>query len=653
MMAALTRRLPLIALSMAALLASAVHSQAREKAQAAATPAVATAATGTPPKRIKSFDDTLPSSGARIDPATAPGNAIFQQHCAMCHLGGVAKAPSPNFMGMLAPDAIISALTNGVMQAQAAALTPKQKIEVAEYLTRTPYASYKPAAPPAQCTGARAQFDMADVPQPIGWGRDNARFVPGQVAGLPKAEVPRLALQWAFAYPAANRARSQPMVAWGTLFVGSQDGTIYAFDPETGCTRWTTRLVAEVRTAIVADPVTKRLYFGDLLGRAHALDAMTGKPLWSTKASDHASATITGTPTLGGGLLYVPVSSLEVVEASDTKYACCTFRGSVLALDPATGAEVWRAYTAGPPTDQGKTRQGARILGPSGAPVWSSPTYDARTQRVYFGSGENYSSPADENSDAVFAVDARTGTRVWRTQLTPHDAWNVGCMLGNDSCPKENGPDFDVAASALLIPLAGDQRILVVGQKSGEAWGIDPDTGKIRWNQRLGHGGTQGGVHFGMAAEGPRVFVPINDMADTHDARVYDAKLRGTGLHAIDAATGHEFWYANPADNCAGKQFCDPGISAAVTAVPGVVFAGNLDGMFRAYDSETGAVLWQTDTTRPVKTIDGRIGNGGSMSGSGPAVWKGRVFVNSGYGIYSHMAGNVLLVYGPQSKPAP
>ena len=648
MMAALTGRIPLIALSVAALFASAVHSQVPAKAQAAAA-----AATAPPPKRIKSFDDTMPSSGARIDPATAPGNALFQQHCAMCHLGGVPKAPSPNFMGMLAPDAIISALTDGVMKAQAAALTPKQKIEVAEYLTRTPYASYKPAPPPAQCTGASAQFDMADVPQPIGWGRDNSRFVPAQIAGLTKAEVPRLALKWAFAYPAANRARSQPIVAWGTLFVGSQDGTIYAFDPETGCTRWTTRLVAEVRTAIVADPVTKRLYFGDLLGRAHALDATTGKPLWSTKVSDHASATITGTPALGGGLLYVPVSSLEVVEASDTKYACCTFRGSVLALDPATGAEVWRAYTAGPPTDQGKTRQGARILGPSGAPVWSSPTYDARTQRVYFGSGENYSSPADENSDAVFAVDARTGTRVWSTQLTPHDAWNVGCMLGNDSCPKENGPDFDVAASALLIPLAGEQRILVVGQKSGEAWGIDPDTGKIRWNQRLGHGGTQGGVHFGMAAEGQRVFVPINDMADTHDARVYDAKLRGTGLHAIDAATGHEFWYANPADNCAGKQFCDPGISAAVTAMPGVVFAGNLDGMFRAYDSETGAVLWQTDTTRPVKTIDGRIGNGGSMSGSGPAVWKGRVFVNSGYGIYSHMAGNVLLVYGPQSKPAP
>nr|WP_310523562.1 PQQ-binding-like beta-propeller repeat protein [Polymorphobacter sp.] len=648
MMPALTRPTPLIALTMVALIASAAYSRAQPPVQPPAKAQAAPAPKS--PKRITSFDEMQAPDPSRINPATAPGNPVFQQHCAMCHLGGVPKAPSPNFMGMMAPDAIVHALTDGVMRTQAASLTPQQKIEVAEYLTRIPYASYKPAAPPPICTGAAAQFDMDDVPQPIGWGHDNRRFVPAQVAGLTKAEVPQLALKWAFAYPAANRARSQPVIGWGTVFVGSQDGTIYAFDPATGCTRWTKRLAAEVRTAIVADAASKRLYFGDLLGRAHALDAMSGKELWSTKVSDHASATITGTPSLGGGLLYVPVSSLEVVEAADTKYACCTFRGSVLALDAATGKEVWRAYTAGQPTDQGKTKQGTRILGPSGAPVWSSPTYDERSGRVYFGSGENYSSPADENSDAVFAVDAKTGARIWNTQLTPHDAWNVGCMMGNDSCPKENGPDFDIAASVLLIPLDGEQRILVVGQKSGEAWGIDPDTGKIRWNKRLGHGGTQGGVHFGMAAEGQRVFVPINDMADTHDARVYDAKLRGAGLHAIDAATGAEFWYANPTHDCAGRQFCDPGISAAVTAIPGVVFAGHLDGMFRAYDGKTGGILWETDTTKPVRTIDGRTGNGGSMSGPGAAVWKGQVFVNSGYGLYSHIAGNVLLAYGPKGK---
>lgn len=601
------------------------------------------------PQRIKSHEDLQSYDTPRIDPATAPGRPIFEQHCAMCHLGGVPKAPSPAFLEMVPPDSIVSALTDGVMRSQGAALTPQERVQVAEYLTRTPYAAYKRPAPPAQCTGDAARMDMADAPAPVGWGHDNRRFVPADVAGLPAASIPKLKLKWAFAYPASNRARSQPTLAWGTLFVGSQDGTVYAFDPETGCTRWTTRLSAEVRTAIVADAASHRLYFGDLLGKVHALDAMTGKELWAERLSDHADATITGTPTLGGGLLYVPVSSLEVVQAGDPKYACCTFRGSVVAVDPATGKEVWRAWTAGEPRPHGKTAIGTPIIGPSGAPVWGSPSYDAASGRVFFGSGENYSTPADENSDAVFAVDAKTGKLTWRTQLTPKDAWNVGCMVGNESCPVENGPDYDVAASPLLLPTGNGGQMLVIGQKSGIATGLDPATGKIAWQTRLGHGGTQGGVHFGMAADGSTAFVPLNDMADTYDARFYDPKLRGAGLHALDAATGKVKWFTRAPDACNGKRFCDPGISSAVTAIPGAVFAGHLDGMFRAYDSQTGKILWQYDTTKPVTAIDGRTTSGGSMSGPGAAVWKGKVIVNSGYGMYSHMPGNALLVFAPEN----
>lgn len=600
-----------------------------------------------PPKRIASTDELQSYDSPRIDPNTAPGRPLFEANCAMCHMGGVPKAPLPAFLAMVPPDSIVAALTDGVMRNQGAMLTAEQKIQVAEYITRTPYASYHRPAPPKACTGPAAAFDMTDVPAPVGWGRDNRRFVAGAIAQLPAAAVPKLKLKWAFAYPASNRARSQPTLAWGTLYVGSQDGTVYAFDPDSGCTRWTTRLSSEVRTAVVADPEARRLYVGDLLGKVHALDAMTGKELWAGRMSDHPDATITGTPTLGGGLLYVPVSSLEVVQAGNPAYACCTFRGSVVALDPATGQEVWRAWTAGAPTPQGKTPAGTPILGPSGAPVWNSPTYDAASNRVYFGSGENYSTPADQNSDAVFAVDARTGRLVWRTQLTARDAWNVGCMVGNDSCPVENGPDHDVAASPLLVTTDSGAQMLVVGQKSGEAWGLDPVTGQIRWRTRLGHGGTQGGVHFGMAAEGGTVFVPLNDMADTYDARVYDAKIRGAGLHAVDAATGKVRWFTRAPDRCRGVRFCDPGISAAVTAIPGVVFAGHLDGMFRAYDSKTGRILWEVDTRRPMPTIDGRTTTGGSMSGPGAAVWKGKVVMNSGYGMYSHMAGNALMVFEP------
>lgn len=596
---------------------------------------------------VKSTDEFQARSGTPIDPEHHPGKALFEEHCAMCHNGSVYKAPNQVWLEMMAPDAVLAAMNGGLMARQASALTPQQRVQVAEYLARISLADYHPPAPPPRCSSP--SLGGGPPPALVGWGHDNRRFVPAATAGLAKADVPRLKLKWAFAYPGAIRARSQPAIGWGTVFVGGHDGTVYAFDLATGCLRWSSRVSAEVRTAIVPDPSSKRLYFGDILGRAYALDAMTGRQLWQHKVDDHPNATITGTPTLAGGMLYVPVSSLEVTSAADPTYSCCTFRGEVVALGLADGAEKWRAYTVTEaPRPQGKTKSGTNIMGPSGAPVWNSPTYDPKRHLLYFGSGENYSTPADANSDAVIAVDARTGKRRWITQLTRGDAWNVGCMMGNDNCPREHGPDLDVAASPLLIPIDGSRDILVAGQKSGVVFGLNPDTGKILWQRRLGHGGTQGGVHFGMAAEGTRVFVPINDMADTHDGRKYDVRLRGAGLHAIDAGTGRIFWSDKAPDQCQGKQSCDPGISAAVTAIPGVVFAGHLDGQFRAYDSDTGKIIWAVDTTRPVKTVTGVQAHGGGMSGPGAAVAQGYVVFNSGYGLYYHMPGNVLLVFSAQ-----
>jgi polyvinyl alcohol dehydrogenase (cytochrome) len=593
---------------------------------------------------VKSTDEFQSRSGTPIDVDNHPGKKLFEQNCAGCHNGGVPKAPNQVWLEMMSPDAVLSALNGGIMAQQASHLSAQQKVQVAEYLARISLADYKPPEPPKSCPSPA--LAGSTPPALVGWGHDNRRFIPTSAAGLTKAQVPGLKLKWAFAYPGAIRARSQPSIGWGTAFVGGHDGSVYAFDLASGCLRWHSRVTAEIRTAIVADPATKRLYFGDILGRAYAADAMTGKILWSRKLDTHPNATITGTPTLAGGMLLVPLSSLEVTSAADPKYACCTFRGQVVALDPASGGEKWRAYTVlDKPRPQGKTPVGTNIMGPSGAPVWNSPTYDAKRKLLYFGSGENYSSPADGNSDAVIAVDAATGKRKWIAQLTRNDAWNVGCMMGNDNCPKEKGPDLDVAASPLLIPIGGGKDIVVAGQKSGVVYGIDPDTGKVRWKTRLGHGGTQGGVHFGMTAEGTRVFVPINDMADTHDGRKYDAKLNGAGIHAIDAATGKILWQQIAPNKCGGKGNCDPGVSAAATAMPGVVFAGHLDGMLRAYDSSNGKIIWQVDTTRPVKTITGVTAHGGGMSGPGAAIGEGYVVVNSGYGLYYHMPGNVLLVF--------
>lgn len=595
--------------------------------------------------RVGSTDEFQSRSGTPIDPETHPGRALFEENCLACHSGAVPKAPAVVWLEMLEPDVVLSAMNDGVMKQQAAHLSQIERRQVAEYLARIELASYRPPAPPAACSNGAEGF-AGPPPAAVGWGHDTARFVPANVGGVVAEDLPGLRLKWAFAYPSANRARSQPAIGWNTIFVGSQNGMVYAFDLATGCTRWTYRAGAEVRTAIVADAGEKRLYFGDILGRVYALDAMTGRQLWRIKADDHPNATITGTPALGGGVLAVPISSLEVTSAADPEYDCCTFRGALLALDPATGKEIWKTRTIPQePAERGTTKAGARILGPSGAPVWGSPAYDARRKRFYFGSGENYSSPADGNSDALFAVDAATGRKLWQVQFTARDAWNVGCMVGNENCPEENGPDLDLAASPMLVPLGGGRDIVVAGQKSGVVHGVDPASGKIVWQRRLGHGGTQGGVHFGMARQGSTIYVPIVDMADTYDGRTYDKAQNGAGIHAIDAATGKILWRRKADNVCKGQPYCDPGISAAATAIPGAVLAGHLDGRLRGYDRRTGRVLWSHDTRAEVSTITGKTARGGAMSGPGPAVYGGHVVVNSGYGIYFHMPGNVLLVF--------
>jgi polyvinyl alcohol dehydrogenase (cytochrome) len=147
-----------------------------------------------------------------------------------------------------------------------------------------------------------------------------------------------------------------------------------------------------------------------------------------------------------------------------------------------------------------------------------------------------------------------------------------------------------------------------------------------------------------MALEGNRLFVPISDLKDGHDGRRYDMAGR-PGLYALDSSNGQVMWSAPAEDVCKGRNFCDTGISAAVTAIPGVVLAGHMDGVLRAYDWTTGEVIWKYDATAGVKTVSGATAHGGSFGAAGPVVRDGYVIVNSGYGLYFHMPGNVLLVF--------
>ena len=586
--------------------------------------------------------------------AAMPGADLYQAHCAQCHDGTVPKAPHFSWLEMMTPGAILRAMNDGIMAPQSARLSTVERTHIAEYIARARITA-EATAPVPYCE-APVTFDRKQTPARVGWGHDTNRFTSRSAGGLTAAEAKALKLRWSFVYPNALRARSQPAVGWGAVYTGSQDGTVYAFDLASGCVHWTFQAAAEVRTAIVlTETATPLAVFGDILAKLYAVNALTGELVWSLRADDHPSATLTGAPALDGKRLFVPVSSLEVIPAADPAYPCCSFRGSVLAVDVTDGSELWRHYTIPTrPEPVGKTSAGTAILAPSGAPVWSSPTVDRRRNRLYVGSGENYSTPADGNSDTIFAIDLDSGERVWQRQSTAGDAWNVACMMAdNPNCPPEDGPDFDHGSSILLVDLPDGRQVLAAGHKNGTVFALDPDNeGAVLWSVRVGRGSIQGGVHFGMAAEGATVYAPINDMNDTRNGDVLDPALARPGVSAIDMAAGTVRWQHVQENQCgAAREFCDPGVSAAVTASPGVLFAGHLDGVVRAYAQAGGELLWAYDTTTPVTGTNALVGRGGSMSGAGPTVANGHLIVNSGYGLYFHEPGNALFVFAPTDGP--
>ena len=608
------------------------------------------------PELLTSTDD-LQTGAADFDRSTHPGKGLYEESCSGCHDGSVSRAPHFSWLEMMNASVVYQAMNDGVMSVQAEALTDEDKILIAEYLTRTKLAggaALKVIETP-MCTDG--DFDLSSPAQAVNWGHDTNRYSPSTVAGLTVAEIPNLELKWAFAFPDAFRARSQPTVAMGAVFVGSQEGRVYALDLETGCARWTFSAAAEVRTGIVLSlseaPISKDnpplAYFGDIIARFYAVNALTGELVWSFKADNHPSATLTATPAFHEGTLFVPVSSLEVIPAADPGYECCTFRGSVLAIDGTNGSVLWRHYTIqGEPSEVSRTSVGTRVLAPSGAPVWSSPTVDRKRGLIYVGTGENYSSPPDGNSDAVLAIDMATGARVWTRQSTSGDAWNVACMMANNpNCPPEDGPDFDHGSSILIVALGRDKDILLAGHKNGTVYALDPDNkAEVRWTTDVGRGSIQGGIHFGMSAADTQLYVPINDMNNTRNGDYLDPEQARPGIHSIDANTGKLLWSNVQSNVCFDTdEFCDPGISSPVTSIPGAVFAGHLDGFVRAYASENGELLWEFDTRPERVGVNGVTGYGGSMSGAGPAIVDGHVVINSGYGLYNHEPGNLLMVF--------
>jgi polyvinyl alcohol dehydrogenase (cytochrome) len=274
---------------------------------------------------------------------------------------------------------------------------------------------------------------------------------------------------------------------------------------------------------------------------------------------------------------------------------------------------------------------------------------------LYVATGDNYSDPPTNTSDAILSLQLKTGELLWSRQLTENDAYNSGCASPQrTNCPDAAGPDYDFGQPPILVSLGAVKRALVIGQKSGMVHAVDPDQkGKILWQTRAGAGGALGGSQWGSASDGQNVYVAISDVgiggvADPKSPQGFRLTLdpkKGGGLHALDLKTGKIAWSAKPAPCAASRTDCSPAQSAAVTAIPGVVFSGSVDGHLRGYSTATGNILWDIDTAREFDTVNGKPAHGGSLDVAGPAVVNSMVFVNSGYGQWGGMPGNVFLAF--------
>jgi len=566
---------------------------------------------------------------------------LFQKHCAGCHRPDSAtRAPLPEAMAQMSRQTILTALETGSMKTQGAALKAGERRALVEFLssinaTAEPRTGFC-AAGPAKLTGAVSWN---------GWGVDlaNSRFQPQP--GLTAAQVPALKLKWAFGFANATSAFGQPAIAGGRLFLGSEDGTVYSLDARTGCIYWTYKASSTVRTAISIDASLASLYFGDVGAHVYRLDAASGALVWKVKVEQHPFARITGAPKLHAGRLYVPVSSIEEVPGGNPKYPCCTFQGSVVALDTGSGKQIWKTHTIpDPPKPTRVNSAGTQMSGPAGAAVWSSPTIDVERKAVYVATGNAYSDPPVRYADAILSFDLETGSLQWASQMTEGDGWNFNCLNPNRSnCPEHEGPDLDFGSSPILSTIAPGKRLLLAGQKAGVLHALDPDAqGKIVWQVRVGKGGTLGGIEWGSAADDRAVYVALSDFESGKPEQ-------GGGLFAIRIPTGEKIWYAAPPKpQCLGKPGCSAAQMAPVTVIPGAVFSGSMDGRLRAFNSADGNLLWEFDTLSDFETVNGVKARGGSLNATGPVVSGGMLYVDSGYGQLGGMPGNVLLAFSSE-----
>jgi polyvinyl alcohol dehydrogenase (cytochrome) len=455
------------------------------------------------------------------------------------------------------------------------------------------------------------------------------------------ANVSSLTTKWVF--HTRGDVSATPTVGADAVYVTDWAGDLYAINKDNGQAIWSTQISQYDGNTGAISRVSPAIHGSDLIigdiqsaGQPHdgariiAINQQNGSLHWVTQVERNPAAIITGSPVVVGDMVVVGVSSNEEGLADQPGYVCCTFRGSLVALDANTGKMLWQTYTV--PDNGGKT------TGYSGGAIWQPPAIDAAKGLIYVGVGNNYTVPDTVSTcqnqvsagvtaactdpadyfDTALALNMNTGAIMWSRQLHGYDVWTVACSSPKTgvTCPSPAGPDYDLGGSGpnLLAGLVG------FGQKSGILWGLTPATGDISWSAVVGPGSTLGGIEWGTASDGERIYAAItNNLHGAYKLARGGATITWGSWSAINAQTGKMIWQtADPT-----KGSIDMG---AMSVANGVVYAGSYSGFMYAMDAKKGDILWSFDS-------------GGSVI-DGPAIADGVVYWGSGYAHIKPGKGN-------------
>ena len=482
---------------------------------------------------------------------------------------------------------------------------------------------------------------------------NNTRHLSAAQAGLTTADMPNLELAWAVAFPETSSLRAAPVIIGSTIFYSATDsGRVFALDTNSGCAKWVYNAQTRLRSSMAHGVIDglSTLVFSDGRGMIHSINAENGEAIWvaSGQASNNQGM-LTGTPVIYEDMIIVPVSGSGVITGGNPKFECCENHGAVTALNVRTGEKLWEYHTMPAAQYTGAVSStGVKQRGPSGAPIWTTPTIDSERGQIYVTTGENTSHPTTGTSDSIIALDLETGEEKWVFQALENDMWNFGCSADGPNCivlADTNSVDFDFGGPAILVE-SGDKQLLIAGQKSGDIWALDPDSGALVWNQRVGEGTALGGNHWGIATDSERAFMTINDPGNRSENSV-------PGIYTYFVGTGEPSWSYKVEPDCDARserlRRCESlyGFSATPLSVDGAVITGGLDGRVFIFNSDTGEQLFKFDTVTDFETVNGVEGYGGSIGSHSISAGSGMVFVGSGYGSFSQVAGNVLLAFKP------